>query len=182
MRTKGVVVLRVLAVVVAAVLAAGCSAEVRRLQGQNQQLINERESFSNQIDDLKALLAQSDQQIAQLNADLQKAQVDVDYWMGQAQAYQDALDKRAGMGDLTLSENLMRQLAADIGAEYLPGGGIRLASDLLFDSGKTDLKASARDNLKTVARRPGLQGRHGPASARRWPHRWTAYKVLQVER
>jgi len=142
------VVARVLFLVLAVALLAGCSEQVRRLQGQNQQLINDRDTVNKEVSDLKALLDQDRQQIEQVKGDLARAQADVDYWKGQAEAYGDATSK---IRAITFSEEVMRQIAKDIGAPYIPGGGIRLASDVLFDPGKAELKESARDSLKKVA-------------------------------
>jgi len=147
MRRRGVVA-KIVVLVLIAGLFAGCSEQVRRLQGQNQTLLDDRTKLQKQVDDLNALLLQDKQRMDLLEGDLKRAQADVDYWKGQAGAYSDATTK---MKELGFSEDLMRQIAKDIGAPYIPGGGIRLASDVLFDPGKAELKSSARESLKKVA-------------------------------
>ena len=147
MRTRGVVAKGVI-LALAVALLAGCSQQMRTLQGQNQRLLDERNALNKKVADLEALLAQDQQQIDQLRGDVARAQADVEYWKGQAGAYGNASEKYKTLG---FSENIMREIAKDIGAPYIPGGGIRLASDVIFDSGKAELKTSARDNLKKVA-------------------------------
>jgi len=150
MRNEGVVAVRVLAIIVTAVLAAGCSAEINRLKGSNQTLVAQREQLTKQVDDLKALNVQNEQEIARLQTELQKLQADIDYYKGQGEAYGKAYDERRKMGDLGMPEKLMRDLAAKMNGVYLPGGGIRLSSDVLFDSGKAELKAAGEAGLKAA--------------------------------
>jgi len=140
-----------LVLAVLAASAVGCSTEVSRLQGANQQLVKERDELYAQIADLKALLDQNQARITQLEDDLKKAQIDIDYWKGQAGAYGDTLEKRRQLGEMGFPEKFMKELADKLNAVYLPGGGIRLSSDVLFDSGKADLKSAARDSLKQVS-------------------------------
>mgnify|MGYP000257884104 CR=1 FL=1 len=74
-----------------------------------------------------------------------------DYWRGQAEVYSAAIDKYKALGAPGIGEQVMRQLAEEMGGIYLEGGGIRLASDVLFDSGKTSLKSAAVDSLRKAA-------------------------------
>ena len=141
--------MRVLAVIMAAAVLAGCSAEINRLKGQNQAALKQRDELLKQNEELKALSAQDAQRIAEMEGQLKKAEADAEYWKGLAEATGGALDRTRALGDIP--EKLMKDIADSIGAVYIPGGGIRLSSDVLFDSGKADLKASARESLKKVA-------------------------------
>jgi chemotaxis protein MotB len=142
MRSKGVIAFGFL-VVLTLTLATGCTTELRSLQGANQQLVAQREVLNQQIADLDAKLAEEKQGKAELEAQIRKLEADVDYWTGQAQAYNDAIARYKAIGVPGVGEQMMQGLAADMGGVYLEGGGIRLASDLLFDSGKTTLKSAA---------------------------------------
>lgn len=142
MRSKGVIAFGFL-MVLTLVLATGCTTELRRLQGANQQLVAQREALNKQIADLDAQLAEEKQGKGELEAQIRKLEADVDYWKGQAQAYSEAIDKYKAIGVPGVGEQMMRGLADEMGGVYLEGGGIRLASDVLFDSGKTTLKSAA---------------------------------------
>jgi chemotaxis protein MotB len=147
---KAGVLLKVLVVVAAVGIAAGCSTQLRQLQGANQDLVKQRDSLQRQIADLQGQLAKSNEDKADLGAKLKAAQADAEYWKGQAEAYGAASEKYKGLANAS-DEQFMRDLAYKIGAVYLPGGGMRLPGDILFESGKADLKASAKATLQTAA-------------------------------
>ena len=126
MRSKGVIAFGFL-VVLTLTLATGCTTELRSLQGANQQLVAQREVLNQQIADLDAKLAEEKQGKAELEAQIRKLEADVDYWTGQAQAYQDAIDKFRAIGVPGGGEQRMQGLAAEMGGVYLEGGGIRHA-------------------------------------------------------
>lgn len=150
MRTMSVVS-RILILIAVVALVGGCSAQVRKLQGDNQRLIDERNALNNKDADLQAMISAEQQKSAKLEIEVQKMQADLDYAKGTGAAYSDAYEEARRKGALAVSEQLMRDIAREIGAVYLPGGGIRLSSDVLFDSGKADLKSSAQSSLKKVA-------------------------------
>ena len=151
MRGKGALLVRFLVLMAAAVVATGCTAELRRLQGANQQLVAQRDALNNEIADLKAQLAQANQEKGEFDEQIAKLQKDVDYWQGQAEAYSEAIDRYKALGAPGIGEEMMRRLAEEMGGIYLEGGGIRLASDVLFDSGKATLKAPALTALQKAA-------------------------------
>ncbi len=62
MRRRGVVA-RIVVLVLVAGLFAGCSEQVRRLQGQNQTLLDDRTKLQKQVDDLNTLLLQDKQRM-----------------------------------------------------------------------------------------------------------------------
>ncbi len=148
---KGVVWLKVLLVVVAVAVAGGCTTRLRTLEGANQQLVAQRESLNQEIADLKAKLAEKGQSTGDLMEQIKKLQTDLTYWQGQAEAYREANEKLKKIGVTGVSEKFLRELAGKIGGIYLEGGGIRLASDVLFDSGKTSLKPSAVAAMQKAA-------------------------------
>lgn len=150
MRTMSVVS-KILILIVAVALAGGCSAQVRKLQGDNQRLIDERNALNNKVSDLDSVVSSEQQKSAQLEIDVRKLQADLDYYKGTGDAYAGAYEDARRKGAIAVSEQLMREIANEIGAVYLPGGGIRLSSDVLFDSGKAELKSSAQDSIKKVA-------------------------------
>ncbi len=151
MRGKGALLGRILVLLAAALIATGCTAELRRLQGANQQLVAQQDALNAEIADLNAQLDEANQAKGDLEAQIEKLQKDVEYWQGQAEAYSQAIDDYKALGVPGIGEEMMRRLAADMGGIYLEGGGIRLASDVLFDSGKATLKAQALDALQKAA-------------------------------
>ncbi len=144
------VIIKTIVVMGLVALVAGCSGEVRRLQGANQELVKQRDALRDKIASLEAQLQQQQAAQGDLEAKLKRAQADVDYWKGQSEAYSSAYDKSKTLQE-GISEKVMRDLARQLGAEYLPGGGLRLASDILFDSGKAELKAQAKGALDQAA-------------------------------
>ena len=152
MRGKGVMIQKALVVLALVVVATGCTGELRRLKGTNQQLVAQRDSLNDEIADLKAQLAREQQARGELEAQIAKLTADVDYWRGQAEAYSKAIDEYKKLGALqVIGEEAMRDFAAAMGVPYSEGGGVVLASDVLFDSGKVTLKAAAAESLKRAA-------------------------------
>jgi len=142
MRSKGAIGL-LIPVALTLALASGCTAELRKLKGANQQLVAQREALNKEIAELEAQLAREKQSKGELEAQIRKLETDVDYWKGQAEAYNDAIAEYRQIGAPGIGEQMMRDLAEEVGGVYLEGGGVRLASDILFDSGKATLKEAA---------------------------------------
>ncbi len=152
MRGKGLVIQKTLVVLALVAIATGCTGELRRLKGTNQQLVAQRDSLNDEIADLKAQLARGQQSGGELDAQIAKLTADVDYWRGQAEAYSKAIDEYKKLGALQgIGEEVMRQIADAMDGKYIEGGGVMLASDVLFDSGKVTLKAAAVESLKRAA-------------------------------
>jgi len=147
---KAGVLLKVLVVVAAVGIAAGCSAQLRQLQGANQDLVKQRDSLQRQIADLQGQLAKANEDRAGAEAQLKAAQADAQYWKDQSAAYASASEGYKKLINAQ-DEQWLRELAVRMGGVYLPGGGIRLPGDILFESGKADLKASAKAALQTAA-------------------------------
>ncbi len=130
-------------VVLALVVASGCTTDLRRLQGANQELIAQRNALNRQIADLEAQVARERQGKSELEGQVRRLQTDVDYWREQAEAYSEAIDQYRQVAVPGIGEQFMRGLADEMGGIYLEGGGIRLESDVLFDSGRSTLKSEA---------------------------------------
>jgi chemotaxis protein MotB len=154
---KAGVLLKSLILVAAVGIAAGCSTELRKLQGANQELVKQRDALNSQITDLKTQLATCNADKADLQAKLSAAETEANYWKGQAEAY-GAANKDLEALARSQAEKTMRDLAIRIGAVYLPGGGLRLPSEILFESGKAELKASAKAKMAEAAKAFQAQG------------------------
>lgn len=149
---KRLLIQKILVVLALMAIAAGCTGELRRLKGTNQQLVAQRDSLNDEIADLKAQLAREQQSKGELEAQIAKLTADVDYWRGQAEAYIKAIEEYRQLGKMQMiGEDVMRQIAEAMGGKYIEGGGVMLASDVLFDSGKATLKAGAMGSLRLAA-------------------------------
>ena len=178
---KGAVLLKALILVAAVGIAAGCSTELRRLQGANQELVRQRDSLNREITDLKTQLAQANADKADLNAKLEAAQTEVNYWKGQAEAYGAANSKYASLAQQQ-SEKWMRDLAIRLGGVYLPGGGIRLGTryPLRVRQGRPQVgsQGEARRGRAGLL----LSGGQGPVPEGRRPHGQRPDNALPLER
>lgn len=152
MRGKGAVVFKVVLLAAALTVASGCMTKINELQGANQQLVAQREALDKEIADLRDKQALHDQEVGDLDAQIKKLETDLDYAKSKAEEYEAAYNEIKDLGvSPGFAESFLQKLAAEMGGEYIEGGGVRLSSDLLFDSGKATLKTQAITAMKAAA-------------------------------
>ena len=148
----------------ALVVLQGCVAKEKydALLARNNQLMQNLDDYRDinarlqtELDRVKREQAQKDQALA-------AAQSDAGYWKEKAGALEDAYTELQQAERLTSQEILRRleELAATRPEmEFLPPGALRFSGDVLFDSGKVDIKPRAEAALKDVAKFFKMEGK-----------------------
>lgn len=145
----------VLGLLVVVLLSAGC-AELDQLRARNLQLDNELKTAQGRIAQLEAKNADLKAALAEREDDLKAARLEVDLWKGKFETLQEAfqrLGKAPGISP-ELEAELRRIALVDPNIrvkQTQEGFVVEVGTDILFDSGKIDLKPEGRATIKKIA-------------------------------
>ena len=139
----------------AVTLTAGC-AELNQLRARNLQLDNELKTTQGRTAQLEANNADLEATLAERDDDLKAARLEVDLWKGKFDTLQEAF-KRLGRApgiSPELEAELRRVALLDPNIrvkQTQEGFVVEVGSDILFDSGKVELKPEGRATIKRIA-------------------------------
>lgn len=146
---------RVWGVLAAGLLAAalaGCT-ELDQLKAANHQLDAELQASRNSVSALEAEKAQWESSLREREDAAKAAQLDADMWKGKYQALEGAGKEGAGVSP-ELAEQLRQLALLNPGLrvrQTQEGLVVEVGADILFDSGKAELKAEGRTTIKRIA-------------------------------
>lgn len=140
---------------VALVALQGCVSKGKydTVLARNQQLTGNLEDYRAATASLQAERDRLNRALAQKDQAVAVAESDARYWKNEAAALEEAYEELRLAEGVTTQEMLIRleALAKKWGVEFLPPGVLRFPGDVLFDSGKVDIKSRGKAALKDVA-------------------------------
>ncbi len=139
---------------VALVALQGCVSKGKydTVLARNQQLTGNLEDYRAATASLQAERDRLNRALAQKDQAVAVAESDARYWKNEAAALEEAYEELRLAEGVTTQEMLIRleALAKKWGVEFLPPGVLRFPGDVLFDSGKVDIKSRGKAALKDV--------------------------------
>jgi len=140
---------------VALVALQGCvtKGKYNALLARNQQLTGNLDDYRANTAGLQAERDRLNRALAQKDQALALAEIDTSYWKNEAAALEEAYEELRLAEGVTTRDILIRleALAKKWELEFLPPGVLRFPGDVLFDSGKVDIKSRGEAALKDVA-------------------------------
>jgi len=139
----------VISLLAVAVLLSGCAAQPQPVVDTSLQ--NENTNLRQRVFELEGEKTQLRTELAGARGDLASARLDAEQWKANYEAAKTALPVSSG----GLPPELMRKFIeiAQAGGpfELGPTGSLKASSDILFDSGKIELKSTGQTALKEIA-------------------------------
>lgn len=140
---------------VAFVALQGCVSKGKydAVLARNQQLTGNLDDYRTATASLQAERDRLNRALAQKDQALAVAGSDARYWKNEAAALEEAYEELKQAEGLTTRDMQIRleALAKKLGVEFLPPRVLRFPGDVLFDSGKVDIKSRGEAALKDVA-------------------------------
>jgi len=155
MATSRLRVWGMVAVMLGAVTVTGC-AELDQLRANNQKLDGELRSAHGRIVELEAEKARLEGILGERDDDVKAAGLEAELWQRKYEALDEARKRWGGAPGISpeLEAQLRRLALLDPNIrvkQTWEGFVVEVGSDILFDSGKTDLKAEGVATIKRIA-------------------------------